>query len=132
MSRALITIHGQRDRERVIQLARTVPFRTRVSFVGPRRSLPQNSKMWAMLTEISYQTDWYGQALPPNDWKTLFLDALKRERRAVPAMDGEGYVELGPGSSDLTKDEMTDLIELICEFGARKNVIFRDDKQPPN
>lgn len=79
-----------------------------------------------MLTEVSYQLAWHGQKLRPDDWKLVFLDALKRELRIVPNIDGTGFVNLGRSSSDLSKHEMSDMIELMHEFGARHGVIFSD------
>jgi hypothetical protein len=84
--------------------------------------------MWAMLTDVSEQVPWHGMRLRPDDWKLLFLDALKRELRVVPNLDGNGFVNLGRSSSDLTKGEMSGLIELIFEFGARHGVEFHDDR----
>ena len=126
MSRALIVIRGpddRRDAERLI--ARTQPG-DRVEFKRSRRSLPQNARMWAMLTDVSRQLPWHGVKLPPDDWKLIFLDALKREVRTVPALDGRGFVNLGRSSSDLTKEEMADLMELIAAFGAEHGVVFSD------
>ncbi len=70
---------------------------------------------------------WHGQRLRPDDWKLIFLDALKRETRTVPNIDGTGFVDIARSSSDLSKQEFTDLIELIFEFGARHGVKFQDD-----
>lgn len=126
MSRADITIYTSADRERASRLIASVPAGSRVSVKGARRSNDQNSKLWAMLTEIAMQLPWHGQKLRADDWKLIFLDSLKRELRIVPNIDGTGFVNLGRSSSDLTKDEMSQLIELIYEFGARHNVTFRD------
>lgn len=82
--------------------------------------------MWAMLTEVSVQLPWHGQKLRPDDWKLIFLDALKRELRIVPNIDGTGFVNLGRSSSDLSKEEMGELIELISAFGAEHSVAFRE------
>ncbi len=126
MSRALIVIRGpddRRDAERLI--ARTQPG-DRIEFKRARRSLPQNARMWAMLTDVSRQLPWHGVKLPPDDWKLIFLDALKREVRTVPALDGRGFVNLGRSSSDLSKEEMSDLMELIAAFGAEHGVVFSD------
>ncbi len=126
MSRALIVIRGpddRRDAERLI--ARTQPG-DRIEFKRARRSLPQNDRMWSMLTEVSRQLPWHGVKMTPDDWKILFLDALKREVRAVPAIDGRGFVNLGRSSSDLSKEEMSDLMELIAAFGAEHGVVFSD------
>jgi hypothetical protein len=42
--------------------------------------------------------------------------------RIVPNLDNTGFVNLGTSSSDLSKDEMSELIELILAFGANHNV----------
>lgn len=126
MSRALIVIRGpedRRDAERLI--TRTQPG-DRIEFKRARRSLPQNDRMWAMLTEIARQVEWYGSKMTPDDWKLVFLDGLKRELRCVPSLDKRGVVNLGRSSSDLTKEEMSDLMELIAAFGAEHGVVFSD------
>jgi hypothetical protein len=93
-----------------------------------KRTLPQNDRMWAMLTDIAEQLSWHGVKLTPDDWKLVMLDALKREMRMVPNIDGNGFVNLGRSSSDLSKDEMTALIEIIAAFGAKHGVVFHDSE----
>jgi len=127
MSRYLVTLRSTADRERALRFIAAAPFGSRVEVKAVKRSMPQNDKMWAMLTEIAQQLPWHGKTLRPDDWKLIFLDALKRELRMVPNLDGTGFVNLGRSSSDLSKSEMSDLIELIFEFGARHDVKFSDD-----
>jgi hypothetical protein len=79
-----------------------------------------------MLTDVATQLKWHGLSLSTDDWKLIFLDALKRELRMVPNIDGSGFVNLGRSSSDLSKEEMTNLIELIAAFGANHGVVFHD------
>jgi hypothetical protein len=55
------------------------------------------------------------------------LDGLKRELRLVPNMAGNGFVNLGRSSSDLSKGEFSDLMELIAAFGAEHGVAFKVD-----
>jgi hypothetical protein len=126
MSRAAIILNSRAERERVANWAARLPSGTRVEFKEAKRSLPQNDRMWAMLTEVAIQVPWHGAKLRPDDWKLLFLEALKREVRAVPNLDGSGLVNLGQSSSDLSKGEMGDLIELIYAFGAEHGVQFRE------
>ncbi len=126
MSRALVVINSSRDRLRALSLLEKVPFGSRVEFKAAKRSIPQNDRMYAMLTEIARQLPWHGVKLRADDWKFLFLDALKRELRMVPNLDGDGFVNLGRSSSDLTKGEMGDLMTLMEEFGARHGVVFQD------
>lgn len=126
MGRALITINGKADRERAAKLLFAVPAGTRVEFKQTKRSIPQNDRFWAMLTDVAQQLTWHGKRMRPEDWKLVFLDSLKREVRAVPNIDGTGFVNLGRSSSDLSKDEMGDLMEIIAAFGAQHAVVFHD------
>jgi hypothetical protein len=126
MSRALLTLRCADDRAKACQWISKAPPGTRVTFNAAKRSVDQNSKMWAMLTDVATQLQWYGKTLKPADWRYVFLDALKRELRIVPNIDGTGFVNLGQSSSDLSKEEMSGLIELIHAFGANHGVVFHD------
>src|SRR6185312_2225970 len=99
---------------------------TRVEFKAVKRSLPQNDRMWAMLTDVAQQVPWHGVKLRPDDWKLIFLDALNHEERTVPNLEGSGFVALGRSSSDLSKEEMTNLIDLILAWGTQHGVKFND------
>ncbi len=126
MSRALVIVTGRADRDRIANWAMRVPINSRVEFKAPKRTIPQNDRMWSMLTEVAQQLPWHGMKLSADDWKLVFLDALNREVRVVPSIDGRGFVNLGRSSSDLSKDEMSDLMELISAFGAEHGVTFRE------
>ena len=86
------------------------------------RSLQQNARLWAMLTDISEQVDWYGRKLSPENWKHVFTAALKKQD-VVPGLDG-GFVVLGQSTSKMTVAEMADLQTLMEVFGAEKGVRF--------
>ena len=90
----------------------------------PKRSTPQNRRMWAMLGEIARQVDWYGQKLDSEDWKHVFTSALKKQR-TVPSLDG-GFCVLGTSTSDMTVEEMGDLMTLMESFGAGRGVVFAE------
>lgn len=122
MTLYLVTIRGQRDRERAHQLVEKCPYGARIEFKAAKRTLPQNDKMWACLTDVARQVKWHGLTLTPDDWKLIFLDGLKKELKIVPNIDGTGFVNIGRSSSKLTKQEMADLIELILMFGANHEV----------
>lgn len=126
MSRALVTIRTEEDRAKVAAWSAMAPVGTRVEFKAAKRSVDQNSRMWAMLTDIATQLQWHGMRLDTSDWKLVFLEALKREIRAVPNIDGTGFVNIGASSSDLSKEEMTDLIALMEAFGTQHGVTFND------
>lgn len=133
MGRALLVLANDRFKRRAIEWIEKAPWETRVEFKGPKRTLPQNDRMWAMLTDLSLQLSWHGQRLAPDDWKLVMLDALRRETREqlriVPNTDGTGFVNLSTSSSDLSKDEMTSLIEIIFAFGAEHGVEWSEPQQ---
>jgi hypothetical protein len=122
MGRALLVLHNDAMRAKAIDWIRRAPRETRVTFQGPKRSLDQNSRLWACLTDVSTQLLWHGQRLSPDDWKIVFLSSLKQEMRLVPNIHGDGFVQLGRSSSDLSKEEMSDLFLIIEAFAARYGV----------
>lgn len=129
MGRALLVLANDHFRQKAIDWIRRAPMDTRVEFKGPKRSTPQNDRMWAMLTDISLQLAWHGLQLTTEDWKFVMLDALRREKsEQIRNTDGTGFVTLGTSSSDLSRDEMTDLIEIIFAFGAQHGVVWSDPK----
>jgi hypothetical protein len=86
------------------------------------RTLPQNARLWAMLTDMSKQVDWYGRKLTPENWKDVLTAALTKQD-VVPGIDG-GFVVLGKSTSKMTKGEMSELQTLIEAFGAQQGVRF--------
>ena len=122
MSRYLINVNSTADRERAARIVLAAPFGCRVEVKAAKRTLPQNDRMWAALTDISNQVDWYGEKLSAEDWKHLITASLKKQR-VVPGIDG-GLVALGCSTSKMTKEEMSELLELAMAFGAQQGVIF--------
>ncbi len=92
------------------------------------RSLAQNARLWAMLSEISEQVDWYGRKLSPEEWKHVFSASLKKQD-VVPGLDG-GFVVLGLSTSKMTRAEMSDLQTLMEAFGAQQGVKFSAQTDP--
>lgn len=129
MSRALVILASRAEREKAARWCMTAPLNTRVEFKEAKRSIPQNARMWAMLTDVAQQVQWHGQRLSADDWKLIFLSGLNQEMRLVPNITGNGFVNLGRSSSDLSKSEMGDLMELIAAFGAQHGVIFHEHEE---
>lgn len=55
------------------------------------------------------------------------MAALGKEQRFAPALDGEGFVPLGARSSDLSKQEMSDLMELMTSWSAERGIALHDE-----
>lgn len=92
---------------------------------GDIRTLEQNNRLWAMLTDVSKQVIWHGKKLTPEDWKDVFTASLEN-LQVVPNLEGTGFVALGGKTSKMTKKRMSELIELIFAFGADNNVMWED------
>jgi hypothetical protein len=125
MSRAVVQIKSEVERNQIATWAKNVPVGTTVEFRAPRRSNDQNALMWSLLGQISKQVDWYGQKLSSEDWKDVLTASLRRTR-VVPGIDAGTFVPLGMRTSQMTRQELADLIELIYAFGAERGVRFRE------
>ncbi len=125
MGRALLVLNSAAERAKATNWIAKAPPGTRIEFKASKRSLSQNAKLWATLTDIAGQVVWYGQKLSAEDWKDVFTASLRRAR-VVPGIDPGTYVPLGMRTSDMSKDEMSALIELILAFGAEHQVTFND------
>jgi len=113
-------------RQRAIDAVRAAPDGMVVEIRAKTRSLDQNARLWAMLTDLSRQLQWCGRDLSPADWKCLMTAHLKRHE-TVPGLDG-GFVVLGAYTSQMTVRDMSDLIELMFAFGAENDVEWSDDE----
>lgn len=126
MSRAMIVISSASDRERASRWARKAPTGTRILFKAYKRTLAQNDRMWAMLTDVAQQATHMGRKFTPDQWKVLFMHACGREVQFLPSLDGATFIPWGQSSSDLSKVEMTDLIEFIFAWGAENGITFQE------
>lgn len=124
MSRAVLTLNTNADRARATAWIAKADAGVRVEFKKARRSNDANALMWVLLTEIATQLDWHGQRYSPEDWKDYACHALRRARW-MPSEDG-GMVPIGMRTSDLSKEEMGELIEFLYAFGAQHGVEFTD------
>lgn len=124
MKQSFILAHPE-ARRRAIEAVQNAPDGYAVRISEPTRSLEQNSRLWASLTDVSEQVDWYGKKLAPEDWKHVFTASLKK-LEVVPNLDGTGFVALGTSTSRMSKREISDLLEIIYAFGAERGVIFGD------
>lgn len=109
------------NRERAKRLIDAAPDRALVNIRPETRSNEQNARMWSMLSEISRAKP-EGRELTPEVWKAIFMHALGHAQRFEMALDGRGVVPVGFRSSRLTKEQMSDLMELMAEYMARHEI----------
>lgn len=128
MGRALIIVRGDGDRAKAAGWCQKAPNGTRIEYRRSKRSTPQNSLLWARLTDVSEQVEWYGQKLAPADWKQVFTAAL-RKARVVPGIDPGTFVVLGLSTSEMDKEELSNLLDLIDAFAAERGVTWHWEEQ---
>lgn len=109
------------NRARAARWCQTAPHGSICNIREATRTNEQNSKLWAMLSDVSRAKP-EGRELTPDVWKALFMHCLDHAQRFEMALDGKGMVPVGFRSSRLTKDQMSDLIESIYEYGSRHSI----------
>lgn len=133
MVRRIITLANERLRARAMEMVREAKLGDRLEIKGPKRSTDQNAAMWAMLGDLARSLVWHGHQLDVEAWKLVMLDALRREHkdqmRLVPNTDMTGFVNVSPtSSSDLSHEEMRDLLTIIRAFGDQQGVEWSEPK----
>ena len=132
MSRAILSIHTAADRQKAVRWVMKAPAGTRIEFKGARRSTDQNSLLWAMLTDIASQVEHSGRKYNTNEWKIIFMHAISRETQFIPSLDGKTFIPWGQSSRDLSKEEMSNLIEFMMAWGTENGVTFHDGFHAPS
>ena len=89
------------------------------------RTPDQNSKMWAMLSDISRAKP-EGRVWATEVWKAGFMSMLEHEYLWQPGLDGGMPFPAGFRSSRLNKAQMADLITCIQEYGDRHGVVWSE------
>jgi hypothetical protein len=129
------TIHITSDKDkleckRLIDLA---PVGTFVTYKRNKRSTDQNSLMWALLTIVSSQVRWNGNEwqisntggkYSTEDWKQVFASSLFKTQ-FMPDLDG-GMLPLNPSTSSMTKEQHSQLCELIIAQAAKWGIEIKD------
>jgi hypothetical protein len=129
MTRALLVLANDDIRAKAVRWIRGVPKDTRLEFKGPARTLPQNDRFWASLTDVATQKEHFGRKYDAETWKCIFMQAWGREVKFIPTLSGEGIMPVMFSSSDLSKGEMSELLEFIYAWGAQNGVVFQEPRQ---
>ncbi len=129
---ATLVLNTPADRDQARDWIRRAPDGSTVTFTRPdekKRTTPQNAKMHAMIRDVQKQVKPpNGQIYDEEDWKRLFVNALWRETRLVPALDPNGgFVLLGKSTARMTTQEVADMILLIQAYGDQNGVKFASD-----
>lgn len=129
MGRALIVVRSDLDRRKAAGWCQKAPSGTRVEFKASKRTLPQNDRMWAMLTDVANQKEHCGRKYTPDQWKIIMMHACGHELQFLPSLEGGTFIPWGQSSSDLSKAEMSELMDFMEAWGAQNGVTFHADSK---
>lgn len=127
MTQTLI-LGTERAAQQAVRVILNAPFGSVMTVRAPSRTLDQNSRLWAALSDISRAKP-EGRDMPPEHWKCLFMQTAGFKFTWEPGLDGEGVVPIGFKSSRLTKAEFSELLECIAEYAARHGIQFTEPEQ---
>jgi hypothetical protein len=119
------TLHTPYSRERARRIVDAAPDGFVFTVKEPTRTLDQNAKLWAMLSDVAMSKP-EGRCLTPEDWKCLFMHACGHETMFQLGLDGRPF-PVGFRSSRLSKGQMAQLITFVQEYGDRHAVRWSDN-----
>lgn len=123
MSRHQIALTSPRNRALAKQGIDRAPEGYVCELREAKRSDEQNRALWGLLNQIQRQRPTHhGVRMTADLWKTVFMDALGMEMRMLPRLDGDGYFPTGHSTSNLTKGEFSNLLELMLAWCAREGL----------
>lgn len=128
MQGQIVRLHSKRSRQIAHQLIESAPKGAVVQVREAKRTDDQNSKMWAMLSDISRQIEHNSHKYTPEVWKSLFMHACGQEIKFIMGLNGDPF-PLGYRSSRMSKSQMADLITFIIQFGDENGVRWTDEAQ---
>lgn len=123
----LVALTGKFSRERAAALIQRAPDGFICEVREPKRTDDQNDKMWAMLTDISRSKP-LGRRHTPDDWKAIMMNACGWESQFLEGLDGRPFPQ-GFRSSQLTKSQMSTLIDYMQAFGDEQGVVWSEPRQ---
>lgn len=126
MSRRLYMLNSYKTRRQLADWMLRLPDNTRVELREPKRTIPQNDRLWLLLTAVTAQATWQGKRRSDTDWKDLFSAAVKIAGggvEAVPGLEG-GIMLLGLHTSEMSKAEMVELQDYIEAWCASNGVVI--------
>lgn len=122
-----VILAGDRARQIAHQLVDRAPPYAVLNIQEAKRTLDQNSKWHAMLSDIARAKP-EGRVHDVRTWKALLMADADFQPLFERSLDGKGLIHIGFKSSRLRKSEFSDLIEATYAYGALHGVIWSDNQ----
>lgn len=121
----VVILRGLEQRALACGMVKAAPVDAVVTIKPAARSMDQNAKLWAMLSDIARSKP-EGRVMTAEMWKAAMMNALGHEILWQPGIDNGPPFPAGFRSSRLSKEQMGDLITFISEYGDRHGVKWSD------
>lgn len=116
-----VILHSPGNRAEARHLIDLAPLGSVVKVSAPRRTIPQNDRLWAMLSQVSRAKP-EGRTHTPEVWKALFMAACGWSVQFEQGLEGGAPFPVGFRSSRLTKEQCGELMDFIEAYCARQGV----------
>ena len=125
MSRRFILINNH-VRQNALAAVRTAPDGFSVSISEPKRSLDQNAKFHAIVSDIARSPlKWAGKRRSSDEWKAILISghavATNSQGEVIPGIEGE-FVAIRESSANMTVRRASSLIEYTLAFCAAHDI----------
>lgn len=115
-----VILTGDKQRDFAHKLVAQAPLGYVVKVQQQKRTNEQNDLFWALLTELSKAKP-NGREHTPDAWKLLVMHACGHACQFEIGLNGQPF-PTGFRSSQLTKSQMSDLIEWVYQYAAEAGV----------
>lgn len=127
MTGQTVILSGQYQRELAKKLIDRAPPMAVLNIKEANRTTDQNSKLWAMLSDVSRAKP-EGRMHTPEIWKALFMSACGHAVQFETGLDGAPF-PVGFRSSRLSKSQMGELLEFVGAWGSEHGVQWSDETE---
>lgn len=125
MTKRILKITGEAARKAACREILAAPEGYVVRITEPTRSLDQNAKLHAILSDIANQAQYHGKKRSVEFWKGLFVSgwqiATGERPEIVPGLEGE-FINIRESTTTLTVGRMASLIEYITAWAAMNDI----------
>ena len=129
MKKIILKITGEAARKAACREVLAAPEGHIVRITPETRSLDQNAKLHAMLTDISRQAKYLGAKRDVEFWKGLFVSgwqiATGEKPEIVPGLEGE-FINIRESTTTIGIRRMASLIEYVQAWAAMNGVVMSD------
>lgn len=129
MSKIILKLTGEAAKKAACREILAAPEGHIVRITPETRTLDQNAKLHAMLTDISRQATYLGAKRDLEFWKGLFVSgwqiATGEKPEIVPGLEGE-FVNIRESTTTLGIRRMASMIEYIQAWAAMNEIRFTE------